>query len=174
MKLKTERIIYSALFTAVLVITAQLTVIAPLGIPITLQTFAVALCGYMLSAKWSVASILTYIVVGAVGLPVFSGFRGGIQHLIGPTGGFIVGFIFLSLFCSLNFIGAVKKIISGLSGLIICHIIGIFQYAFITGNNLKISFITISLPFLLKDIFCVVLAYILSIKIIEITSKKRS
>ncbi len=175
MKLKTESIIYSALFAAMIAVVSQLSVITPLGIPLTFQTFAVAFCGYMLSVKWGVASVLTYIAVGAVGLPVFSGFTGGIQHLIGPTGGFITGFLILVVFCSFDFCNApIKRIVRGLFGLILCHIIGIAQYALITGNSLKISLLTVSLPFIIKDGICVVLAYILSVKIKKMITKKRS
>ncbi len=175
MKLKTEKIIYSALFTAVIAVISQLSFITPSGVPLTFQTFAIAFCGYMLSVKWGLASVLTYIAVGAIGLPVFSGFQGGIQHLFGPTGGFITGFIFLVLFCSLDYCNnAVRKILSGISGLALCHIIGILQYSFITGNSLMISFLTVSLPFLIKDGICVALAYILSEKMKKIITKKRS
>lgn len=70
----------------------------PVGdVPITLQTFAVFLSVLLLGMKRSLLSVVVYILLGAVGVPVFSGFRGGVGALLGITGGYIVGFIFLAL-----------------------------------------------------------------------------
>ena len=62
-------------------------------VPITLQTFFVVLSGAFLGKKLGVASQISYIVFGALGIPVFQGYASGILHLAGPTGGYIVGFI---------------------------------------------------------------------------------
>lgn len=81
-----------ALFAALLAVCAWLAV--PVGqLAISLQTFGVLLSLGILGGKWGTGSILVYLGLGAVGLPVFTGFRGGIGMLLGPTGGYLWGFL---------------------------------------------------------------------------------
>ena len=94
---RTAALTLSAVFTAVIAVCSQISIPLPVGIPITLQTFAVALCGFTLPLPCALASIGVYIALGAVGAPVFSSFGGGIGVLIGKTGGFIFGFIAMTL-----------------------------------------------------------------------------
>lgn len=65
----------------------------PSGVPFTLQTFAVVLCGLVLGARRGVAAIALFLVVGLAGVPVFAGHKAGIAVLTGPTGGYLVGFL---------------------------------------------------------------------------------
>lgn len=62
-------------------------------VPITLQVFVVVLIALLVEPAWAALSVATYLLLGAVGLPVFAGFQGGIARLVGPTGGFLVGFL---------------------------------------------------------------------------------
>ena len=76
-KKRTLRLITAALFTAITAVLSQTAIPTPFDVPLTLQTFAVALCGYVLGVKWGLASTAAYILLGTVGVPVFSGaFRG--------------------------------------------------------------------------------------------------
>ena len=85
-----------ALFSAFICIFSVITI--PVGtIPFTLSTFAVMLCALVLGQKMSMLSVLIYIFAGAIGIPVFSGFRAGIGVLIGPTGGYIWSYMLMSL-----------------------------------------------------------------------------
>ena len=94
-KLLTDSI-YIALFAAVIAICAQIRL--PIGpIPFTLQTLGIFLAGGLLGAKKGTISVLIYILLGAVGVPVFNGFSGGPGVLFGVTGGYIIGFIFTAL-----------------------------------------------------------------------------
>ncbi len=78
--------------TALLAVSAQ--VMLPLGpVPFTLQTLVIAMVPAVLDTATSVFTVLAYVVLGAVGLPVFAGFNGGIGALAGPTGGFLWGFV---------------------------------------------------------------------------------
>ena len=83
---KTKEIVCAGMFTAVLVILSQLAIPMPTGVPITLQTFAVALTGVVLAWKLGLASTIIYILLGTVGVPVFSEFSGGLHVLVGYTG----------------------------------------------------------------------------------------
>ena len=92
---KTLNLLYMALFVAVMAICSWVSI--PSAVPFTLQTFAVfcALC--LLGGKRGTIAILVYIALGAIGLPVFSGFSGGIGILLGTTGGYIWGFLLTGL-----------------------------------------------------------------------------
>ena len=94
--LTTQSMVRIAMFTAVLSVLSVLQIPMPSGVPLTLQTFAVALCGAVLGAWSGPASVALYVAVGAVGIPVFAGMKGGIAVLVGPTGGFLFGFLFLA------------------------------------------------------------------------------
>ncbi len=154
---------FSALFTALICITAQISFVTP-AVPFTLQFLGIALCGYTLPLKWAVTSVAAYLSAGALGLPVFSGFRGGIQMLLSPTGGFLWGFILLCAFCSLAVRSSKKVLRFSLSavGIFLCHTVGILQYSLVTGNGFWVSSVTASLPFLIKDISLILGAYFLS------------
>ena len=78
--------------TAVIVIMAQISIPMPLGVPMTMQTFAITLAGIILGSKKGAVASLIYVLLGAVGVPVFANFSGGYQLLVGPTGGFIISF----------------------------------------------------------------------------------
>ena len=90
--LKTRDLCVCAVMAALLCVCAPLSV--PIGpIPLSLASFVVYLCGALLGLKRGTIAVAVYILLGAVGLPVFSGFQGGIHKLIGVTGGFIVGYL---------------------------------------------------------------------------------
>ena len=93
--------IYAGLFAAVLAVLSQLAIPMPGAVPLTLQTFGVALCAYVLGWKLGTLSYLIYFLLGLAGVPVFSNFTGGISKLFGPTGGFLLGFFLLSFGCGI-------------------------------------------------------------------------
>ena len=160
---RTFKITVSALFTAVIALLAQISIMTP-SVPITLQILGIALCGYTLSLKWALSCVVTYIALGCLGLPVFSSFQGGIHIVLGPTGGFIIGFIFLTIGCSLsqNLKHGILKITLGIAGVLLCHLAGVIQYGAVSGNSISASFVTTSLPFVLKDILLLVAAFYMS------------
>ena len=166
---------YSALMTALTAVLAQISIPVPLGVPITLQTLALSLCGFLLGLKYGVASTLLYILLGAVGVPVFSHFQGGLHYIVAsPTGGFILGFIFISLFCGLSSLFKWQKtsklypFLLGFFGVILCHLCGAMQYASISSLPFTTAIITVSLPFILKDFISLIIAYILAVKLRKI------
>ncbi len=164
LKTKIVSMAFSAIFAAIIAIVSQVFIVTPIGIPLTFQVFAVAVCGYVLRAKWGCASVAVYIILGLSGIPVFSGFKGGIHNLFGLTGGFIIGFLALAFFCGLGFHKPkmYTKILFGIIGLIICHLCGIVQFSLISNSRFTESAITVSLPYLIKDIILVVAAAFIS------------
>lgn len=136
-------------------------------IPFTLQTFAVFLIAGIFNLKVSITSIIVYILLGVVGVPVFSGFKGGVSVLVGPTGGYIAGFVFCVLIIGLlKYIGkgSVVSLIAGMVlGLAVCYAFGTVWFYFVSGQSKAILEI-LSLcvfPFLIPDSIKMVLAVIL-------------
>lgn len=87
-------LVWSAVFTALIICGAYISI--PLSftpVPIVLQNLFVLLCGLLLGSRWGGASVLLYLLLGAVGLPVFAGGGGGVAHFLGPTGGYLIGFL---------------------------------------------------------------------------------
>ena len=154
-------LVFVALTAAITSILSQIALPSPTGVPMTLQTFAFALVGYILLPKRSFYSILLYLLLGATGLPVFANLRGGIMHLAGLTGGFLWGSL---LFVPLAGLGAKcrhtwQSVSFGLLGLTLFHATGILQYAWLTKNTLWTSFFLVSMPYILKDILSVMGAF---------------
>lgn len=165
MRKKVLKSVLIALMTAIFTVCAQLAI--PIGgVPMTLQTFAAALCGYILGI-YSIMAIFIYLLLGAVGLPVFAGFGASFAFLFGPTGGFLFGFLFLGAFCALasHMKSHIKAILISLIGLIICHVLGVLWFGFVSGNGILPSFLLTSLPYLLKDILSLIFAWILTQKL---------
>ncbi|MFC7684829.1 biotin transporter BioY [Ureibacillus sp. GCM10028918] len=92
MQTKTYSYVVTAFGAAIIAVLAQITIPLPL-IPITGQTLAVGLIATILGRKNGTIAVLLYILLGAIGLPVFSGFSGGLGVIVGPTGGYIIGFL---------------------------------------------------------------------------------
>jgi biotin transport system substrate-specific component len=89
---KLRMMIITALFAAIIGVLAQMTIPLPI-VPITGQTLAIGLAATILGARYGTITVLLYLFIGAVGVPVFAEFSGGISKLVGPTGGYLVGFV---------------------------------------------------------------------------------
>ena len=174
--MKVKNLTLIAIFTALIAVLTFITIPNPVtGVPITLQTFAVCLTGFFLGAKFGTVSVVAYILIGLAGVPVFAGFKAGISVLAGPTGGFLIGFIFMALIC-----GCAKKsknqflqILLGVCGLAVCHSFGAVQYSLYSKSSLIASFLAVSLPFLVKDVISVVIALYAAKAVNRILSKNR-
>ena len=163
MKKGTSNITLTALFAVIIAVCSWICV--PIGaLPITLQTFAAALCGYVLGKGRGGAAVALYLLLGSIGLPVFSAMQGGFGVLLSPAGGFLFGFLAIAFCCGL------KKeqkggLFWGFFGIVICHLAGIIQFSLISKISLAAAFLSASLPFLVKDILCVWAAYLVAKRI---------
>lgn len=123
---KTKNIVYCGVFVALIAVCSWISI--PTTIPFTLQLLAICLAAALLGTKLGTITILVYILLGLVGVPVFSGFKGGVAALMGPTGGYIIGFIFTALivgFASEKF--GKKTLVLAISmviGVLVCYIFG--------------------------------------------------
>lgn len=159
MKVKTIDLVLIALFAAIIAALSQIQVPMPTGVPATLQTFAVALCGFFLGYKKGTAAVLAYILLGAVGVPVFAGFKGGFACIGSLTGGFIYGFLAMVFLCGLNIKNKPLKILAGIGGMLVLHFFGVLQYSLLTSKDFITSFLLVSAPYLIKDGVSVVLGF---------------
>ena len=139
----------------------------PLGVPMTLQTLAIPFAGIVLGAKKGAIATFFYVLLGAIGVPVFAGFSGGFGIVLGPTGGFILSFPIMALIAG---IGAEKNnklwLWSGLIvGTIIKFLCGMVYFSFVTGGDLKTSFFACVLPFIPTGIIKIAITAILGVKL---------
>lgn len=91
--MKTRPLIYAALLAALTAACAKIAIPTPWGVPVSLAMLGVFLSGTLLGAKWGTAAQLVYLLTGLVGLPVFSGAHVGVPALVGPTGGYLAGYL---------------------------------------------------------------------------------
>lgn len=173
--------IYIALFGILIGICSWITIPGPL--PFTLQTFGVFLTVSVLGGKRGTIAVLLYIFTGLIGIPVFSGFQGGIGVLLGPTGGYVIGFIFSALIMWFFEALPLRNIfIQGLSlvtALLTCYTFGTLWYLIIfSGQSQGIAIMTaISLcviPFIIPDIIKIALVLFLSKKLRLILAKSQT
>ncbi|OON95480.1 MAG: hypothetical protein ATN36_08260 [Epulopiscium sp. Nele67-Bin005] len=156
MKLSTKDLIFVAMGASIMAVLTQISIPFPV-VPLTLQCFGAILLGTIFGAKLSTMSILVYILLGAVGIPVFSGGRSGFGALFGATGGFIFGFILLAFGSGIASNFSNKKIKIGIVyiSLISQYLVGIVQLAFITKSSFAeavIMGIGVGGVYLIKDI----------------------
>ncbi len=176
MKNKPQKIKEMALvgiFVAMMCVVSQIAIPMPSGVPITLQILMIAFLGYFFNLKKAILSILIYVLIGFVGVPVFSGFQGGFGVLFGPTGGFIWGFAVIAVLCALSPSKKAPAILIGILSVLICHILGVIQYSILTKSNFVVAFVAVSLPYTLKDIAFVPIAYALSLKIKKLLKEQK-
>ncbi len=162
---RTQRLVLTGVCAALLAVLSQVSIPLPTGVPITLQTFAVALCGYLLGPAWGTLSVAVYLAMGAVGMPVFAGFSGSAASFVGMTGGFLWGFLPMASLCGLGTkLGRRALAIAlGAGGLAVCHLLGAGQFALVMSTPLPQAFLAVSVPYLAKDVVSVALAYLAAI-----------
>ena len=166
MNTKVRKMVLCSLMAALMAVCAWISVPIP-PVTFTLQTFGVLMALGMFGGKWGTVSILLYLAMGLVGLPVFSGFRSGAAALLDANGGFLWGFVILAFLCGLaaRFNKTNISVIMGIVGVILCHLTGIIQYCFVSQVDFVKAFLVVSLPFLPKDLLLAVLSVFLAKKI---------
>ncbi len=171
----------SALFCTLICIGSVIKIPMPNLMPITLQTFFVLLTGLVLPVKASALTTVTYMALGLIGLPVFSG-GGGLGYILMPNFGFIIGFVVATITMSVisqNVKNTTffNSLCISLLGVTIIYIIGILYFVIITNiynknNYSAIWFIqTILLPFLPKEILIVCITSLTAYKMKPYTTK---
>ncbi|MBF2554756.1 biotin transporter BioY [Listeria marthii] len=165
---KLKFLVVDALFAVIIALLAQVAI--PLGpIPLTGQTFAIGLAATILGGRHGTISVLVYIVLGAVGIPVFQGMTAGIGIIFGPTGGFIIGFIFNALLTGWLLektkFTVPYAIVANILGAIVTLIFGVLWLKVSTGLDWPAAFLTGMVPFIIPGIIKAVFAALLGILI---------
>ena len=165
---KTRDIVFIGVFAALMAICSWISI--PAAIPFTLQTFAVFLAVGVLGGRKGTIAVVIYIILGAVGLPVFAGFSGGPGVLLDNTGGYIIGFIFTALIMWLfeKCLGHKMWVlaISSALGLIACYAVGTAWFMFVYTKNVGPESLATVLgwcviPFIIPDVIKIVLALLI-------------
>ena len=169
---RTLDLAYIALFAALMAVCAWVSVPVPRPfVPFTMQTFAVFAAALVLGGRRGLYAVIVYLLLGAVGLPVFSGFRGGIGVLLGTTGGYIIGFVGLALaywFLTAKLGDSMTvKLLGCALGLAVCYAFGtawfLVVYAASTGPiGLMTALGWCVIPFLPPDAVKLALAAVLA------------
>ena len=161
-KMDTKTLVQCALCTALIAICSWINI--PATVPFTLQTFAVFLTCDLLGGA-AVFPVLLYMLLGAVGVPVFAGFSGGLGVLIGPTGGYIVGFlgIVVCMVAWNKLMGGRLPIVGMVIGLAVCYLFGTVWFVRVyAGNGNAVSFgqalAWCVIPYIIPDGIKIVLA----------------
>lgn len=144
-----------ALFSAMIAVCSQIAIPTAVAVPFTLQTMGVFIASALLGYKRGTISVIIYILLGAVGLPVFSNFSGGIGILIGPAGGYIIGFILTSVTIGLLTEKFGKKLwvlaVTMVAGLVFCYAVGTAWFCICTQTDFVSALMVCVVPFLIAD-----------------------
>ncbi|MBP2653757.1 MAG: BioY protein [Firmicutes bacterium] len=158
--------IYAAVFAALTAVLGAISIPIPFSpVPVSGQSLGIMLTGSILSAKQAALSVLTFLLLGAVGIPVFGGLTGGIGVLVGPKGGYLTGF-----FAGVIIIALVKgstdklwrlALANVVGGICVVYIPGVLWLSFVTGVDLNKAIMIGALPFIPGDLFKVFVAAVI-------------
>ena len=161
MKLNTTALILVAFCTSIIAVLAQITIPLPL-IPITGQTLAIGLVVTILGLKYGTYSVLLYIILGVVGLPVFQTFTGGVGIIFGPTGGYIIGFIpaalIIGYYLQKTNMTFMHACIANILGMIVTLMFGAIWLKLLNGLTWEQALLAGVIPFLIVGVLKSVIA----------------
>ncbi|MBO6242782.1 MAG: biotin transporter BioY [Butyrivibrio sp.] len=165
-------LVYIAIGAALIAICSWISI--PTAVPFTLQTFAVFFVLLALGGERGTLATLVYVLLGAVGVPVFAGFSGGIGVLLGNTGGYIIGFLLTGLiyilFTKFFKKNIVMKVIALVLGLAVCYAFGTawFMHVYMKSSG-EVGLLTVLgwcvFPFIIPDLLKLALAVVISKRI---------
>ena len=177
-KIRTKQMVLIALMTAVTCVLGPLSIPLPFSpVPISLTNFAIFLAIFVLGMKNGTISFIIYLLLGAIGVPVFSSVRGGLQVLAGPTGGYLIGFIFLALIMGFALDHFDRKLVPTIIGMIIgmavCYAFGTVWLAKLLSLSFKEGLMMGVIPYLAGDAAKIIIAAIVGPKLYGATQKIR-
>ena len=148
----TKKLTYTAMMIAITAALSQVSIPIPISpVPVTLQTAAVILAGIILGPRQGAAALLGYLLLGCMGLPVFSQGKAGPGVLLGPTGGFLLGFIAAAFIIGwlLRRKDSLERAYTAvLAGIAVVYLFGIVHFAIVTSSSLSAAFMLAALPYL--------------------------
>lgn len=166
--LSTKDLCMISLWTAVIAVMAQIAIPMPMGVPMTMQTFAITLTAIVLGAKKGAIATSIYVLLGAIGLPVFANFSGGLHSVVGATGGFIISFPIMAFIIGwgAEYKGRLKGVFIAaiIMGTIINYVIGVLVFCLITGSSVMAGITACVIPFIPTAVIKGIVGGILGVK----------
>lgn len=164
-----KSMVLMALFAALTCVLAPLSI--PIGpVPISLTNLVIYFSLYVLGWQRATITYLVYLLLGLVGLPVFSGFEGGVGKLAGPTGGYLIGFIFMAvisgLFVKIKEDEVILNRVLGIAGMnlgtLVAYAFGTAWFCYSTGNGLSAALVSCVIPFIPGDLVKIIVAAVIA------------
>lgn len=184
MKTQSLRTIFIILFATFICAGCFIAVpVGPGGVPIIMQNMIAVLASVILGGFGGLFSVLIFITAGALGLPVYSGATGGVAHLLGPTGGFIIGYIFAALAAGLisgvpsvseksfSRRSVLKLTLASLAGFAVLYIPGVLWFMHVTGKPFGATMAACVVPFIPGDIIKLVLTVLIAAKLRPVSAR---
>jgi Uncharacterized conserved protein len=168
LNLSIKEITLVGMCAALMAIFSQLSIPLPFtSVPVTLQVFGLVILAVIVGAKVATLSLIIYVIIGAIGLPVFANFHSGFGVLVGPTGGYIVGFVIMAFLIGYASLKENKILLFAVSymGVLIDLILGTIQLKVVTGMTINAALIAGLYPFILKDLITVSIAVIIGLRV---------
>lgn len=157
-----DKFILSILASMALAVTAQISFHVPITpVPVTLQVLAMLLIGFTLSEKLAVYSVVQYITLGIMGIPVFADGKSGVSVFLSPNGGYVLGFLLMALVIPRTLKIWKSPIISGICGIAVLYAMGasyLSCFLIATGQNPALSYFMAIVPFIGADLVKILLA----------------
>ena len=164
----TAYLVLAALLCALTAVLSQIQIPFP-PVPASLSLLGVHLCGALLPASWSAASMAAYVLLGVCGVPVFAGFVGGPSALIGPTGGYLAGYVLCAAFESvlITRLGRSRRALLAamVVGTAVCYVLGTAWFMFSSGSGFAQSMMLCIIPFIPGDLLKLFFAAILACRL---------
>lgn len=162
-KNKTIDVVYIGLFAALIAVCAWIAI--PMSVSVTLQTMAVCITAGLLGWKRGTISVIVYILLGMIGLPVFTGFKSGLAAVTGPTGGYIVGFIFTALIVGFACDKLKNRVWSNalvmVLGILVCYLFGTVWFMIAYKVTFLSALASCVFPFLIFEAVKIAVASVL-------------
>ncbi len=169
-----KKIVFTALFAALIAVSGFISIPIPgTPIPIVLQNMLAVLTGLMLGPVWGTLSTALFFVAGLLGLPIFSGGTGGISRLMGPTGGFLYGYVLATLAAGMiaqrpvygKKTSLLRLILATVFGFVVMYIPGVIHFMLVMNKTFTQTLTLCVLPYIPGDLIKMVIAILLAAKL---------
>lgn len=176
--MKTRDLILTAFFAALTVIFSAISIPIPVSpVPFSLSLVAIFLAGAMLKKSHAAVAQIVYLLLGIIGLPVFSKFQGGLGVIAGPTGGYLIAYPMMAFVIALivektgkrNFI---VYLVSMLCGIAVLYTVGTLWLSFVAHMPFAAALSAGVIPFVIPDVIKAVLASILAVALYKVVAKR--
>lgn len=168
-KLTVRELTMISLFTALICVSSYIKIDMPIGVPLTAQTLAVMLAGSILSPRQAAFSLLTYLLLGIIGAPVFAGGYAGLSIIFGKSGGYLLGFLLgavtIALLKGQNNSITRLGVANIIGGILVVNALGVLWLSAMTGMSLSSALIAGVLPYIPGDLLKAAIATVMGVKL---------